>query len=801
MERRRAPGKKVTAQCSRESLHDISTSGSRNDAQRDQDLEPLSENLPHIILLSMLEELEAKLDNLMNAVEDVPSRVAGLIKKIWIEKDQCYLDNDMVSLEMVSSASIRDCTVSRSPATPQLDRPGDPSLCLQTVFSDRHAPKQDCKLSSPTDVQVRPYEPNLCLQPVFPDQRDPREDQCMQPGFPDGNGLQLDCTKSRCSQMDPPGRSLEANPCLHSEFVLGKAPEQDQSIQSAFPEEREPEGHLKQEPSPLSANSWDQQQNLYSHPVFPEGHEPQQNHCIQPALPDGKEHDDPLEEEFMCFVFQVSQENRSLQPVSPDGMSSDEHIESGLLSLDELGSQQTQRLQQHLCLKQERPYAQDPNVNYELESMHPEALEREQKDELEQTCADALGSDQNNTVEPLHTAALDRERESVLPEAQKTDQNNTVEQLHTAAVFRERESVLPDAQKTDQNNTVEPLHTAALDRERESVLHEAQKTDQNNTVEPLHTEEQDSNQNCKLEPACTDAQGSDPSYILEPLHPESQHQHQNCKAELLCPEEQGQPVPPSYLELDTITADEDAPSDSMETGPTQSHLLPSKATPAQQSQTKSMNGKEKHKASGGRKHFAYKMNERKHQGIQRRENFNNKTLLARQKRIRTGLRAYACAECKKTFTGKTHLLLHEQTHTDRYPYTEHEMRFADKATHEKTHSAERPFHCNICEKSFTHKGNLLQHQSVHTGEKPYHCTVCSKPFSQKAHLKQHQSVHTGERPYHCTVCSKRFSQKATLVRHQSVHTGERPYHCTVCSKSFDQKASLVRHQRTHRRRP
>ncbi|XP_078505856.1 uncharacterized protein LOC144763768 [Lissotriton helveticus] len=467
MGRRRAPGKKVTAQCSRESvratvpslpLHNVSASGSQNDVQRDQDLEPLSENLPHIILLSMLEELEAKLENLLNTVEDVPSRVAGLIKKIWIEKDQGSLDNAGVTLKVVCPASIGDCAVIRSPATPQLDRPVEPSLCLQTVFSDGHAPKQDCTLSSPTDVQVRPEEPNLCLQPMFLHRCDPQQDQCLQPGFPDGNVVPQDCPPSRCPQTDPPCRSLEAKLCLHSEFVDGQTPQQDQSVQSVFPEEWEPDEPLKREPSPLSANSWDQQQNLCPHPLFPEGHKPQQNHCIQPTLPDGNVPDDPSEEELMCFDFQDPQENRRLQPVSPDGKAPDENLESGLLSFDEMGSQQTQCLQQHLCLKQELPYAPDPNVNYELESMRPEAQEPDQNDKLEQTCADAHGSDQKYKLEPLRT----------------------------------------------------------------------------------------------------DAEGSDQNSILEPLHPDSQHQHQNCKAELYCPDERSQCVPPSFLGLDTNTADEDS---------------------------------------------------------------------------------------------------------------------------------------------------------------------------------------------------------------------------------------------------
>ncbi|XP_078536617.1 uncharacterized protein LOC144822678 [Lissotriton helveticus] len=587
----------------------------------------------------------------MNTVEGVPSRVAGLIKKIWIEKDQGYLDNGAVSLEMVCPASIRDCAVSQSPATPQLDRSEEPSLCLQPVFSDGHAPKQECTLSSPTDVQGRPEEPSLCLQPRFPDRHHPQQDQCLQPGFPDRNGVQQDCPLSRCPQTDPSGRSLEAKLCLHSEFVDGQRPEQDQSVQLAFPEEWEPDEPLKQEPSPLSDNSWDQQQNLCPHPLFPDGHELQQNHCTQPALPDGNGPDDPLEEELMCSDFQDRQENQCLQPVSPDGKSSDEHLESGLLSFDDLGSQQTQCLQQHLCLKQELPFAQDPIVNYELESMRPEALEPDKHDNLDPAYTDAHGSDQKYKLEPMHTAAQDRELESVLPEAQEPDKNDNLEPACT------------DAHRSDQKY--------------------------------------------KLEPPCTDAEGSDQNYILEPLHPESQHQHQNCKAELLCPDERGQCVPPSFLGLDTNTADED----SMERGNTKSHLLLFEATPEQQSHLENMNGKKSHKGSGGKM------------------NFTQNIYLKKRHRMHMRERRFACNVCDKGFINETLYVRHKKGHTSL-----------------------RAYPCETCKKCFTQKGTFLQHQRTHTGERPYHCTECSKRFAYKKGLVRHQSVHTGERP------------------HQSVHT-------------------------------
>ena len=45
---------------------------------------------------------------------------------------------------------------------------------------------------------------------------------------------------------------------------------------------------------------------------------------------------------------------------------------------------------------------------------------------------------------------------------------------------------------------------------------------------------------------------------------------------------------------------------------------------------------------------------------------------------------------------------------------------------------------------------------IHTNEKPYECDVCERSFCHSNALKDHKRIHTNEKPYECDVCEKRF---------------------------------------------
>ncbi|KAJ8706553.1 hypothetical protein PYW07_012631 [Mythimna separata] len=150
----------------------------------------------------------------------------------------------------------------------------------------------------------------------------------------------------------------------------------------------------------------------------------------------------------------------------------------------------------------------------------------------------------------------------------------------------------------------------------------------------------------------------------------------------------------------------------------------------------------------------------------------------------------------------TNIIKHTQIHTDEKPFTCDicQRSFHAKCnlkTHFRIHSGAKPYKCDICQRSFSHKGNFNSHFRTHTVEKRYECDVCKRSFRLKKYLALHFRKHSGEKPFKCIVCQRSFSHKSSLNVHSRIHTGAKPYQCDVCQRSFVRKSSLTEHFRKH----
>jgi len=120
-------------------------------------------------------------------------------------------------------------------------------------------------------------------------------------------------------------------------------------------------------------------------------------------------------------------------------------------------------------------------------------------------------------------------------------------------------------------------------------------------------------------------------------------------------------------------------------------------------------------------------------------------------------------------------------------------------THKKLSDAEKIYKCSFC--SFS--SALLSRKTCHekkthdyTGEfKKHMCIICGKLFIYKHMLVSHERTHSQDKSYRCNLCPKEYKQEKGLRLHR-VNFHDMKHVCDLCGKnSFSSARGLLIHQR------
>ena len=135
---------------------------------------------------------------------------------------------------------------------------------------------------------------------------------------------------------------------------------------------------------------------------------------------------------------------------------------------------------------------------------------------------------------------------------------------------------------------------------------------------------------------------------------------------------------------------------------------------------------------------------------------------------------YCCKICSRSYirkdTLRSHILVIHEVGGINCSYCRKCFAFpAQLKRHLRIHTKAKPFKCDWfgCAKKFNVKDILTRHvETVHKKIKSFKCRKCGKAFGQNGHLRRHTRTHSGEKPYKSDICNKRFCQVSNRNSHK-----------------------------------